>query len=113
MSRNCCFAFRYHAWNSKSFFYVDVARPTGWVHVVSNFIGTADEMKIYHDGAEAGHATRIVEEDREEDRVSNEGTIFVGRFRPNSTSTFVIDEMLFFNAALSEDDITLLSTDNE
>ena len=67
-------------------------------------------MRIYHDGVEVGNGTRI---SQEEERVPNEGRIFVGKFRPFSATTFAIDEMLFFNNTLCQADISLLSTDNE
>ena len=87
-------------------FRVSHTRPTGWTHIVLNYIGPSDGegIRIYYDGAE----------------VANDMTKSKGLFNPADGGILVakvaygdygytslqIDELIFFNKTLSTTDIT-------
>ena len=83
--------------------------PTGWTHLVLNYIGPNDGqgIKVYYDGAEVENDTIKCGGSRS----AGDGRIVVGRIYTNSDEDYTsmqIDELIFFNKALSTTDIKLL-----
>ena len=88
-----------------------------WTGLVLNFIGPNDTqgIRVYSDGVQAGYVTMKL---RHSDTISQgEGQIVLGRIRITSNTgierdhfTYVqMDELLFYNHVLTEDEIILLS----
>ena len=83
--------------------------PTGWTHIVLNYIGPNDGegIRVYYNGTE-------VESDTTKTTRSyapGDGRIVVGRSYTDSDKYYAsmhIDELIFFNKALSTNDIKLL-----
>ena len=87
-----------------------ITKPSGWIHVVLNFIGPneGEGIRIYHDGVQAGSKTTIGGKSK------NNGNrrIVIGRNfagSPDIHSSVQVDELLFFNEVLTDDEITMLS----
>ena len=80
--------------------------PTGWFHVVYNYIGpgNGEGVAIYHDG---------VEELRKTDRsthayAAGSGVVVIGRAFPSRDEKYVslmVDELMFFNRKLTLEEI--------
>ena len=84
--------------------------PTGWTHIVFNYIGDDDGQGIRVYGMEVvSDATRDVA------RSAGDGRIVVGRRWTDQDTYYAsmeIDELIFFNKALSTTDIELLYNAN-
>ena len=87
------------------------AVPSGWTHVVLNYIRPSDGqgIRVYYDGIE-------VKSDTTNDggsRSAGDGRIVIGRkytVFDRDYSGVQVDELLFFNGALSNKDINALYT---
>ena len=76
-----------------------------------NFNGTGTEqaIRIYHDGTEAGRDTGLEGDTQKE----GNGQIVIGRRfseLDDKYASLAVDELLFFNEALSEEEIVMLAT---
>ena len=82
------------------------SRPTGWFHVVVNYIGPSngDGIRSFYNGVEvASDTTR-----HPYSLPAGDGRIVVGRFQTEVNDYYgngQIDELLFFNQALTVKDI--------
>ena len=94
-------------------FKVDQTRPTGWTHVVLNYIGPNDGegIRVYYNGTEVANATT----NSDGTYSTGDGRIVVGRYLflwdghcDMWYPSLQIDELTFFNKALSTTDITAM-----
>ena len=83
-----------------------IPKPTGWTHVVVNYIGQQDGqgMEIYHNGESAGsdHTKSL------RTLSAGDGRVVLGRAYTDLDTWYApvdIDEILFFNRKLSAEDI--------
>ena len=82
--------------------------PSGWFHTVLNFIGPADGIRAYHDGVEVGRDTNI----HGNPKHNGDRRIVIGRYFVKSTTSYSsvqVDELLFFDQMLTDDEITIMS----
>ena len=82
-----------------------VDRPSGWVHLVLNFCGNS--TVVYHDGIRQNDTEQLVTNINPGD-----GRIVIGRRYSGldeAYSSVQVDEVLFFNEALTDDEIKMLS----
>ena len=79
-----------------------------WTHFVLNFFGSCDGTKMFMNGLEVKHDTS-----KNEVTLSpGDGRIVVGRWYTNYDGNYIsmlIDEVIYFNKTLSNDEILLLS----
>ena len=92
-------------------FQVYPPRPTGWTHVVLNYIGpnNGEGITVFYDGVKVASDTNKPGGFS----AAGDGRIVVGRITTTKDSSYAsvqIDELLFFNQALSNDNINLLYT---
>ena len=86
-------------------FQIGLNQPSGWIHVVLNYIGstTGQGIRIYHDGVQAGS------DDTHDDHTfpSGDGRVLVGRYESCGVvyTAVDIDELLFFNEKISDQEI--------
>ena len=83
--------------------------PNGWTHIVLNYIGPNDGegIQIYYNGAEVANDTTKSDGTYS----AGDGRIIVGRRYIDEDRRYAsmeIDELIFFNEALSTSDIKLL-----
>ena len=97
------------------FFFVDEDKPvsSGWVHVLFNFIGTNDGqgIEVYYDGENVGMDTSR----RPHGKSNGHRSIIVGASYSADSADYAsvkLDELLFFNVALTETQIALLSNES-
>ena len=100
---------RYFIRLSSGEFDVNIPKPPGWFHVVFNFIGPnyGQGLRIYYDGDLYGgeNFSSSLETD-------GDGRVVIGRAFYEQNDLYAsaqVDELLFFNAALTEAEITALS----
>ena len=93
------------------FFRLFVSKPTGWFHVVLNLIGpnNGEGFRIYHDGNMMGRTTEV----QGGTYTEGDGRIVIGRRFTGSTENHIytsvtVEELLFFNKALNDTEITML-----
>ena len=91
-------------------FTVSVGRSNEWVHGVLNFLGPNDEegIRIYKNGKHVGNHTIITQSSSTE----SNGRIAIGRAFTeinNYYGSVQVDELLFFNHSLTEQEIGMLS----
>ena len=93
--------------------------PSGWFHNVINYIGPAEGqgIRIYKDGTQVANHTTKSDPTCQHPQCRPDGKIVVGRDntrRDRGYCSFQVDELAFFNKALSQEEITMLSqhTDN-
>ena len=87
-------------------FEIGLNQPSGWTHVVLNYIGpnTGEGIRIYHDGVRTGS---IISKDARTFITSGDGWVLVGRYY-NGGYNYAgvdVDELLFFNKTLSDEEI--------
>ena len=102
-----CFRFRIYLLNGK--FYAHVPIPIGWTHIVLNYIGSNDGegIRISYDGQEVANSTTK----DEGSYPAEDSRIVVGRSFTDEDRRYAsmqIDELIFFNTALSTTDIKVL-----
>ena len=105
--------FRFDVRLLDGFFYALLFEPTGWIHVVLNYIGPNDGqgIRVYYDGTEvASSMTKVAAS-----HSAGDSRIVVGRAYTDKETdqkrdyvSMEIDELIFFNEALSTGDIKLL-----
>ena len=88
--------------------------PSGWFHIVINYLGPneGEGIRIYNNGIEVGNDTTKGNGRCTIDDCQPDGQIVVGRYFTRMDLQYVslqVDELAFFNTALSEDEITMLS----
>ena len=91
--------FRFSFFLQDGRFIADHSKPSGWVHIVLNYLGPNNGIKIYSDGAEQADTNK-----QSLSYSAGDGTIIIGRPFPNvdrNYGTFQIDELVFFNQALT------------
>ena len=102
---------RYGVRLSDGRFYGEADKLGDWFHVVLNFIGPSDGIRIYHEGVKvitdiSTNAGNYTQGDRR---------IVIGRRFSGSDDRYAsvqIDELLFFNEALTETEIIMLGMYN-
>ena len=90
------------------YFILASLRQTGWTHIVLNYIGPNDEQGIrgYYNGMEVVNGFT-----KDATRSPGDGRIVVGKIKTDENRDYPsmqIDELIFFNKALSTTDIKLL-----
>ena len=93
---------------STGHFQTFVTKPSGWFHVVLNFIGPNDGIRTFHNVEQVGSNTNIHENSKQ----NGDRRIVIGRYFAESVGTYSsiqVDELLFFNQLLTDDEITMLS----
>ena len=81
--------------------------PTSWIHLVVNYVGPATGIKVYTDGTLVGQDNQIENRNRD----LRNGRVVLGRryvYTNNNYGSAEIDELLFFNAVLTQASITQL-----
>ena len=92
-------------------FYGEADKQGDWFHVVLNFIGPSDGIKIYHERVKViTGASRTAGNCTQGDR----RTVIGRRFSEldERYASVQMDELLFFNEALTEDEIIMLGECN-
>ena len=84
--------------------------PTGWAHVVLNYIGPETGFDIYHNGLKpvTGNPSLVGPYTPPPD---TDGRVVVGRLyndRDMEYSSIIMDGLLFFNYKLNSDQIQML-----
>ena len=98
--------------NSATFF-ATASKPSGWFHVVINYMGPdeGEGIRIYHDGVQVANATTKSTNTCQHVACRPDGTILVGRLKTRQESNYCslqVDELAFFNEALSEEEIRIM-----
>ena len=91
-------------------FTVSVGKSNEWVHGVLNFLGPNDGegIRIYENGKNVGNHKNITQSSSTE----SNGRIAIGRVFTeinNYYGSVQVDELLFFNHSLTEQEIRMLS----
>ena len=112
--------FRYCVFLNGSKFRALAYKPSGWFHVVINFIGQdeGDGIRIYHNGMQVANDTTKSFRTCEHPLCSPDGRIVVGRQYTRMNRRYCslqVDDLAFFNEILSQEEIKMLSqhTDNK
>ena len=103
-----CFRFNFYLQDRRLI--ASVSKPTGWTHLVLNYLGPSDSegIKVYRDGAEGPDVTK--------DDLScstGDGRVVIGLASPDADrfyGTFQIDELIFFNETLTPEEIQMLAS---
>ena len=85
----------------------EFTRPTGWAHVVLNYLGpnNGEGIRVYINGVLAGQDDQTSGTSKQ----PGDGGVVLGRTNQNSNDGSVdVDELLFFNETLSVDSIQQL-----
>ena len=82
-------------------------KPTGWTHVVLNYIGPNDGegIQAFYNGAEEASGTT---KDTSRSYSPGNGRIVMGRVftdQDQNQASVMIDELIYFNASLTSDDV--------
>ena len=101
--------FRVWVYLQDGIFQVYPHTPTGWTHIVVNYIRPDDGqgIRVYFDGLEMKRDTAKYEELYS----AGSGSIIVGRLKTNLDKDYIsimIDELIFFNSSLDTADIRAL-----
>ena len=92
-------------------FFISHTQPSGWTHVVMNYIGPNDGegIRLYISGTEVGNdLTKSTTH-----QSAGDGRIVVGRWftdKDEGYSSVKVDELIFFNHYLSSAEIADLAT---
>ena len=92
------------------YFYMTSDGPSGWTHIVLNFIGPDEGqgIRIYYNGEQTGNVVTKGARSYQ----SGDGRVVVGRLYTDVNDFYAsvdVDELLFFNEALSDQNIRYLS----
>ena len=84
--------------------------PTGWTHVVLNYIGPSNGqgIMIYYDGVEVANGTA---RSSYNSFPSGYGRVVVGRYFINKDKEYTsvqVDELIYFNNSLTNEQIEML-----
>ena len=82
------------------------SKPSGWTHVVLNYIGPNDGEGIrgYVNGVEVASDTTKTNASHS----AGDGRIVVGRFKTDTDLSYAsvhVDELIYFEASLTNDDV--------
>ena len=84
-------------------------KPTGWTHVVLNYIGpnNGEGITIYYNGV------KVVSDKYKDTRslTAGDGRIVVGRLYTDQDQDYAsveVDELIYFDTALTSDDVQLI-----
>ena len=110
VNKNMMFYCRYRVTLSNGHFTKFITKTSGWFHVILKFIGPneGEGIRIYHDGVEVGSKTTTGGNSKD----NGTRRIVIGRYfvePPDIHSSMQVDELLFFNQLLTDDEITMLS----
>ena len=88
------------------YFYISQSKATGWTHVVMNYIGpkNGQGIRMHVNGADVVSDTNKTAQSL----TTGDGSIVVGRLFTDSNSYYSsvdVDELIYFNAALTSDDV--------
>ena len=106
--------YRFEVYLPDGYFRVHDDPPTGWTHVVLNYIGANDEddgIVIFIDGEKVGSETDKIL--FSESLPTGDGRIVVGRKHTDGNwgyASVQVDELIFFNQSLTREKVPLLST---
>ena len=83
-----------------------VSRPSGWTHVVLNYMGpnNGQGIRIYHNGVQIGNDTTKSGGTRS----AGDSKVVIGRWQTNRDQWYGsvdVDELLFFNQKLTDQEI--------
>ena len=88
--------------------------PSGWIHIVLNYNGLEDSdylrIQVYQDGVLAGYYIPVTKSGKIS--VQSDGRVVIGRDftdKDEAYGSVQVDELFFFNVALSDSDIMTLS----
>ena len=100
---------RYVVRLGNGYFVSIIISPSGWTHIIANYIGPHDGqgIQIYMDGIQRGSDTSSSSISTPEDRY-----IIIGRYyhdRDEQYASVQLDELIVFNATLTDSEITMLS----
>ena len=89
-----------------SYYITSCTKPTGWTHIVMNYLGPNDGegVRIYIDGAEVASTSYRYDESRP----AGDGKIVVGRYYTEGHTDLAsvqVDELIYFNASLIDTDV--------
>ena len=89
---------------ANGFFFSTIAQPINWTHVIINYIGPEDGqgIRIHSEGIEAGSGTTRYPRTSDDD--GGDGRIVIGE-----SHSVQLDELIFFNSALTDSEIKMLS----
>ena len=102
---------RFIVYVSNGHFLTDVPSTSGWTHIVLNYIGHEDGqgIRIYTDGVQVG--TETARSSGSDD--AGDGRVAIGRWVLTMSNwqytSLQLDELMFFNAKLTDSEITILS----
>ena len=111
---NVLFVFRVDVWLTDGYFYTSNPTPTGWFHIVLNYIGpnNGEGIRMFINGAEV--ASKTTKSVSSYTPSSGDGRIIVGRTFTNSYERYTslqIDELVYFNQDLNTEEIIQLYND--
>ena len=93
-------------------FYAEGSRPSGWFHLVVNYIGPGEDegIRVYYNGVLVGSDTRKYVHTIND----GDGKIAIGRYYNNNQwrdGSVEVDDLILFNQALTDEEIQRLSSD--
>ena len=100
------FLLRFRVYLPDGYFWTGHNRPTGWTHIVLNYIGPqiSEGIRIYVNGTEVKSDTTKTSGSLR----AGDGRIVVGRHytdRDGYYASVQVDELIYFDAALTTDNI--------
>ena len=105
----CFLFFRYFFHNHDSNYFASATIPSGWTHLVLNYIGSShgEGIRVFYNGIQVASDTTTWGYIRH----APNGRIVIGRVYTDYSiyySSVEVDELAFFNRALSNDEINAL-----
>ena len=89
--------------------YTDVSIPSGWAHLVCNYIGPNNDVKMYLNGAQEAGRSTTTSSPRSTAYLLSDGRIVLGRSSTNKDRNYAgvdVDEILLFNQSLTDSEVT-------
>ena len=107
----CCYCCRFVVYLPEGRFFTEIDQaPTNWTHVVLNYLGPEEGMgtRIYLDGAYSAGDSSI---SREANSIGDSRLVIGRRYTAldRDYASAEVDEVLLFNAAVTEEEIEILS----
>ena len=91
-----------------------IEAPSGWIHIVLNYNGFEEydflRIQAYQDGVQTGSYFPVTK--YSEPSLQSDGRVVIGRYFTDEDDHYAsvqVDELFFFNAALSDFEIMTLS----
>ena len=102
--------FRFTVYLTDRVFDTFSSEPSGWTHIVMNYIGPNDGegIRIYYNGTQVASGTNLIRYFDQSVSKSGDGRIVVGRPFTDKDERYVsiqVDELIFFNRALTTDEV--------